>query len=514
MAEEVWEVDMKTEHRDIFFVALLTILGLAVRISAPLSASFPLNDGGLFYQMVLDLQQNHFTLPTFTTYNHANIPFAYPPLAFYVYGFLNQISTISLLTLMRFLPAIISTFTIPAFYFLAKDLLNHKDQALFATLAFAVVPRAFAWLIMGGGMTRSLGFLLAILALHQAYLLFSSYSKQRLILTAIFSGLVVLTHPEATVHTFIGATFFYLWKNRTIQGAIYAVIVGISTLAISTLWWVTILIRHGASSFQAAMSASSENSIDSILRFIALFKFEFTDEPFMQLIAVFGLIGFFILIAQRKFGLPIWFVIINLLEPRGGGLYMMLPLSMAVGVTLNQAILPVINSDIRKLRSWTHNAFIGFFVLYGLINALVTASNINQQLTLTKTDIQAFEWVQANTLPESKFMLITQGLPLNDSTSEWFPVFAKRESIATLFGYEWVHDNNFAVRAFSYEALQKCAVQGKSCLDEWLSTKEFSYIYIRNRNNAPLLLIEQMKLSQEYQIVYEYAEIIIFIKAP
>ena len=108
---------MKNNERDIFFVALLTILGMAVRLSASLSASFPLNDGGLFYQMIVDLQNNNFILPVTTTYNFAEIPFAYPPFAFYVYGLLST-SGLPLLKLMQFLPAIVTTLTIPTFYFL------------------------------------------------------------------------------------------------------------------------------------------------------------------------------------------------------------------------------------------------------------------------------------------------------------------------------------------------------------------------------------------------------------
>ncbi len=125
---------MKNNEREFFFVALLTILGMAVRLSGPLSASFPLNDGGLFYQMIVDLQNNNFILPAVTTYNFAEIPFAYPPFAFYVYGLFSA-SGIPLLKLMQFLPALVTTFTIPAFYVLAKDLLNNKQQSLFGSPA-------------------------------------------------------------------------------------------------------------------------------------------------------------------------------------------------------------------------------------------------------------------------------------------------------------------------------------------------------------------------------------------
>ena len=65
-----------TRASDILLASVATLIGLIVRLAAPLSVSFPLNDGGLFYQMILDLQLNHFRLPFFTTYNSANSPFA------------------------------------------------------------------------------------------------------------------------------------------------------------------------------------------------------------------------------------------------------------------------------------------------------------------------------------------------------------------------------------------------------------------------------------------------------
>jgi len=42
-----------------FLVVLGTFVGLLIRLSLPLISAFPLNDGGLFYSMIGDLQHNH-----------------------------------------------------------------------------------------------------------------------------------------------------------------------------------------------------------------------------------------------------------------------------------------------------------------------------------------------------------------------------------------------------------------------------------------------------------------------
>ena len=74
---------MKTLHRtevaDLILM-LAIIIGAFMRFNPTLLAGFAINDGGMFAVMVDDLKASRYVLPAFTTYNHLNIPFAYPPL--------------------------------------------------------------------------------------------------------------------------------------------------------------------------------------------------------------------------------------------------------------------------------------------------------------------------------------------------------------------------------------------------------------------------------------------------
>lgn len=495
---------MIDRQREYFFVFAVLLLGTAIRLSAPFSASFPLNDGGLFYQMIRDLQANQYKLPVHTEYNFALIPYAYPPLAFYLFGSINQISGIPLLKLMQFLPAGISIMTIPAFYLLAKQMLEDPQQALWSTLAFTLTPRAFDWLIMGGGVTRSLGFLFAIFAIRQAWLLFSRPSTSTFFFTAALSLLVVATHPEASIHVLIAAILFYLWKDRSIQGASRAGAVGIIVLIFSAPWWGTVLRHHGIDPFLAALHAARSDTSSALTGILTLLKFDFTDEPFLQIISVAGLIGLFFLAAQSKLLLPAWVMFTSILEPRGGTLYLILPVAMAAGILLNQVILPtLVKKGNSKKVVWI--SFVSFFILYGSISSMNVAHTINQRLTLTQQDLDAFAWVKANTPEDSTFILLTQGLPLNDSTSEWFPVLAERRSAATIFGYEWVNDGEFSRRITDYKNLQICATQGLICLEN----ENLNYVYIQEKKTT---LAEQLKHSPEYQLVYQAGKILIFKK--
>src|SRR5258706_7011628 len=128
----------------LLFLFLTILLGFYVRLSNVLQASYPINDGGLFYTMAVDLQANHYILPAITSYNAAGIPFAYPPLAFYLAGLLSDIFGWSLLDMFRILPAIISMAVLPGLYWLPKDPVKSEAQASTAFLFFSLSPCGFS----------------------------------------------------------------------------------------------------------------------------------------------------------------------------------------------------------------------------------------------------------------------------------------------------------------------------------------------------------------------------------
>jgi len=77
----------------VLFLFAALLFGAVVRFVPAASSGFPLNDGGLFYTMIRDLKANHFILPQFTTYNFVDIPFAYPPVGFYIAAIFSTAST-------------------------------------------------------------------------------------------------------------------------------------------------------------------------------------------------------------------------------------------------------------------------------------------------------------------------------------------------------------------------------------------------------------------------------------
>lgn len=141
----------------LLFTALL--FGAVVRFVPAASNGFPLNDGGMFYTMIRDLKANHFVMPQFATYNFVDIPFAYPPVGFYIAGIFSSLLPVSDLQILLWLPPLINTLAIFFFFKLAEKILPSRTAAGLAALMYALSSRAFLWQVMGGGITRAFGML-------------------------------------------------------------------------------------------------------------------------------------------------------------------------------------------------------------------------------------------------------------------------------------------------------------------------------------------------------------------
>ena len=281
--------DITRRERLKSWVVLILALqfGTFARLSYVFSADFPLNDGGLFYTMTQDLVRSGYALPQYTNYNGLRIPFAYPPLPFYVAAILTGLGKMPLLQVLRFVPALWSILTIPAFYWLSRTVLKSRFQAGVAVLAFALIPRSFLWLIMGGGLTRAPGILFAILMLREAYLLYARHDRQRVWTTALFGGLTVLSHPAGAWFAAFSAALLFLLYGRDREGVVHSLLVALGVLGVSAPWWGTILTRYGAS----PLFAASETGGYAWFAWIRLLTLDFLEETFVGLLTAIGLVG-------------------------------------------------------------------------------------------------------------------------------------------------------------------------------------------------------------------------------
>jgi hypothetical protein len=465
-------------------------------------------------------------LPTHVQYNGLYVPFAYPPLAFYIGALLADLLHLDNVAILRWLPATVLIGTIPAFYRLAKRVLDSQLKAGLATLLFAFTPRTMTWQIMGGGLTRSFGLLFLLLTLASVYRLFSERSRKHLIPSILFSTLVVLTHPEAAIQAFGLSLLFWIFKGRDKQGTLNAILVGVGTLALTALWWIPLLFRLGPDPLLAAAQTGSQSPLSILYPIFAIL----TDEPLMTLVAVLGLIGIVLRLAKKDFFLPLFYFLPFLIEPRNSAAYAMIPLTMLASLALSEVILPALASREDKLQdnllqSRAVQAFLLFTGFY-LLGSIFYAGTQTAATTVSPAHREAFAWIAQNTPPGSRFLVLTGDNQLMcDGVSEWFPALTDRISVTTIQGTEWL-GGKFAAAMAAQAELQSCVAAGESlsCIEE--KSKEagvrYDYLYVARRLAVKSLcrvissvpngegLIAALSNQDAYRLVYQSNEVAIF----
>ena len=482
-------------------------LGAALRLSYVLQSDFPLNDGGLFYLMTRELQQAHYRLPAYTAYNGAGLPFAYPPLGFYLAGLAAGLSGWPLLTVMRFLPFLFTALALPAFYGLSRALLGSRQQALLALAAFALLPGAFAWPLMGGGVTRAPGLFFATLALWQAYRLYTRGARRYLLTTTLCAAGAVLSHPAMAWLTAFSGALLFLTYGRSRRGLAHSLAAAVGTALLTAPWWGAVVARYGPGPFMAAGGAPES----PLAGLYALLTLRLSGEAGFPLLAGLALLGMAACLARRRYWLPVWLVAVLLLDPRTAVTTSALPLALLAGVGVSEQLLPALAGDrLRAPRALAPLA-LGFILLYALIGTLT-----GQQPLLSGLgpgEREAMQWVAANTPPGSTFLVLTGDRAWGaDRSSEWFPVLAQRVSVATVQGSEW--SPGFSARTARYTALQKCAGQGAGSLEQWAQGEgvTFDYLYVAKRPAVTLpgstqwgaaALLAALPCDAHYRLVYD-----------
>lgn len=519
---------MKKIHRgewaDLILI-LAILLGTFMRFNPTLLAGFPINDGGMFAVMVDDLKASRFLLPAFTTYNHLNIPYAYPPLGFYLGRITADLFGLSAVQVLRWLPAFFASLSIPAFYLLALRLLKNKYYAAVSTLFFALMPRALSWFVMGGGLTRSPGQFFMLLTLATVVRLYEENRRLDVFLAGLFGGLAVLSHPEAAIHTFVSAIFLWLMLSRKRLALVNSILVGLIVLIVTAPWWVTVIHYHGIEPLIHGAQTGQK-----LLAVFHLLFFVFTEEPYATVIAILGLIGIGQRLARRDYLLPLWMIIPFFVEGRSAPGPAAIPLSMLAAIGLVDVVFAAIQpSAVREaeqpeqVSSMERNIFI-YLLVYLLFSTYQFGSRLSSA-TLYPPDQEAMKWVKENTAQDSRFLVLTGTTSVScDSVLEWFPALTDRQSIYTVQGTEWLEGQNFSAYVVSTYPVQKCFTSSDiSCLDKTIDPSQYDYVYIskllRVNNCTPLdiqrtfpLFVEAIHSAQGLNIIYETEEVAVFGK--
>jgi len=510
-------MNVKEPHK--LFLLLALLLGGIARFVPVVMAGFPVNDGGMFYVMVEELQANHFLLPAFTQYNLADIPYAYPPFGFYVTALISSLFRIPVLDVVRWLPPLVSTLSLLAFYFLADELLHSKTQAALAALFYGLVPASFGWAIMGGGITRSFGLLFLFLTIAFANRLFTRPLGLHAALTALFGALAFLSHPETGLQAAAACILLWFFRGRFKKTLLWSVAVAFGVMALTAPWWGTVLARHGLAPIQSAMGSSNDGTSSA---WVSLVTLQIGGGVFYNLTVALGLVGLLAMLARRNFLLPVWLVLPFFVDPRSADGIALMPMSMLAAYGFDQVLAPTLLS-LRKLESdWLADRFVTLTLFVMTFYLFFGAGVFGVGLagaSLSAADREMMAWVDENIPSGSDFLLLTgEQYSMKDPFQEWFPALTEQHSQTTLQGTEWTIGADFFPFYGELVALQHCA--GVGCIEAWgeRTGLEHQYLLVKvlpSESLSPLraslnLLLVSVRGLNKYELIYEKGNVVIF----
>lgn len=446
-----------------FGLMAAVIVGVIVRVLPIASADSVVGDGGFILALVDDVRSSG-GLPDTASYNQLEIPFAYPPAALLSTAWIGDLMGAETLTLLRWLPLALSVGCLLAFAWLAHRALA-PVAAVGATFAFALMPSAYGWLVAGGGLTRAMGFLFALLAAGVVSRRQPTLPPLRVALAAgALVGMAALAHPQAAVFAVVACVV--LSYSRPIEAWLVRLGIAAVSAAVVVLPWVAwVAATNGIDVLLAA-----GNRLEPVVGLIRMLNLRFSAAPFMDVAGVLGALGLVASLLRREARLPVLLLATYLTGAGGGEFLAAVPWALLAGigfatvVDLGSGWLRAASPSIARLTALGVGAAALFLALIGSLGSVVDQSS--KLHPLPPEQIEAMQWLWTNTPGEAAILVPTAEVWGFDEVSEWLPALAGRYSVGTVQGSEWLGEAGFEAQLANHERILDCAHETAPCYAE------------------------------------------------
>ncbi|MBX0287800.1 hypothetical protein EGH22_15800 [Halomicroarcula sp. F28] len=521
---------------------LLLALGLSalVQVAYLRTHEFPALLGGLFLEMAATVAESG-TLPTtIEGFTPEGVPFAYPPLGFYVMAVFLKLG-VDGVALLRFGAPVVLLGIVALVYHLTWVLTDRPETALVAGIITGTHVSLNVYLLGASGFIRGLGFLFMLVAMFGAYQYFATDGGRRALATATIGwGLVVLTHPVHAAAAGAGVAAAWLVWDRSPRGLATGAGIAVGGLVIASPWWLTVVSNHGADIFFAG--AGSQGSFNNSLSDLGeLVDWFWGTSYVLNWPAAFAVVGATSLVARGEWHTPAWLAapIVLLVPPHGRlGILVVAPLG-AVGFMLALSLLTELDIDLPDRSSGRRSSLplpsrsslptlpsrvdlpdlstrqvvaiafflvlVGPFVGQNMAAASGTSTYSPLPVYVDAEDRTAMDWIEDETAADAQVAVV-------GGASEWFPHLANRTSVIVKYGTEWSGQETFTRHESAQYELRNC--WNASCVNATLVDHEFAsevdYVYVpyggfmSGRGGASIspALHESLRSSEQFTEVY------------
>jgi hypothetical protein len=429
------------------------ILRIANLFSIPFDAPFHL--GGLFYEFSRQIIQNHFALPeTIPYYSLGGIPFAYPPLSFYIQAVILKLFSPPLFVTVNLLPPLIDVFTLPAFYWMIKAQTDDKRLMAAALFAFALMPSAFVNQIEGAGLAEACGTVVLLLYLGWLFRFEKNPRPVPALWAGLFLGLCVLSSPGSAYGSVIISVLFFLkflgqdLKRHSFKSSAWLLLTGLTGLLVSAPYWLMVFRHNEFGGFTTTfLSQQGASAFLNQIRYMITFK----PADMITFVGDEGIYGFLFdwlvfagliwaMLNKQVFQIVIFFSV--WLIPRVGCWLVAIPAAWLAASGIVHLVWPLLqkafsNKGANNRPPLAPGVLALILVLLSVTGGVFTIHDLLNQPELL-ISAAAAETLQheRQMIPADAHVLIAG----NGALREWAPALLEREVLNCEFGLEWQPD--------------------------------------------------------------------------
>ncbi len=461
------------------------LVGLAVVALYLATNDYPAYGAGLYVETADTIRANGYALPaTVPHYGPEGVPFAYPPLMFYVLALLRDFGAGAFATSL-YLPPLFTVAALVPTYLLGRDIVGDRRAGTAAALLLVLNPQVLEWHISAGGLVRAPAFVFALWGSYAAVRIFRDGAREWVLPGLAAVTLVAHTHPTYTIFTVATYLLFWVGYDRSLTGFLRGAVVGFGALALALPWLATVVSHHGVAVFSGA--AGTHGGLFGVVYRLREWG---PTGAVVPMVAAVGLLG------TRHRVLGAWTAAVWLLFAQPRFAYAVGAIAMVAAVVelgergYVDRVVTAADNALNRGASETADRPDGGVARPGaparvIVAALVVLSlvglgGIGYEFAgadgttpefVDDDDTAAMTWAADETDPAATFVVF-------GDAAEWFPVYTDRTILVSPWGAEWRGPDTYEAHLDAFVNGSECP--NRSCAEAAMATVDADpdYVYL------------------------------------
>ena len=496
-----WVPESPLDPADWRWLGWPLVVGLVVVGLYVWSNDYPAYGAGLYTLTADTISANGYVLPpTVPHYGPEGVPFAYPPLAFYLLAVLRDLGAATFPTALIVPPLVTVMALVPA-YLLGRDIVGDRRAGTAVSLLVVLNPQALEWHISAGGLVRAPAFLFALWGSYAALRIFRDGQGEWVPVGLLTVLLVGLTHPTYTIFTVATYLVFWAGYDRSLIGLGRGAVVGFGALALATPWLLAVVNVHGVGVFSGA--AGTHGGLGGGIYRLREWGATWAIVPVVAGIA---------LLATKRRVLGLWTGVVWVLfaQPRFAFVVGSITVVAFVAQVHREGSVELPAGTVPRVVVATL-VVISAVGLAGIGYEFAGPSDSTTPEFVDDDDIAAMEWAGAETPSDATFVVL-------GDAAEWFPVVSDRTILVSPWGAEWRGPNTYGPHLDAFTNGSHC--DSVDCVETDMASVSArpDYVYVPNESYtvrgghrwADGTLIESFAADPNYEQAFENDGVVVF----